>query len=114
MAVPLGYDVLTCVLPLLWVAAVGLAGGYDSRFIGLGSDEFRKVLNAAVGLTVALRRLAVEPGITGLWQVSGRSDLPWHEAMRLDIRYVENWSFALGLQILRKTLSAVLKGSGAY
>jgi exopolysaccharide biosynthesis polyprenyl glycosylphosphotransferase len=60
------------------------------------------------------RRLAVKPGITGLWQVSGRSDLSWDEAVRLDVRYVENWSFALDLQILWKTLSAVLHGAGAY
>lgn len=60
------------------------------------------------------RRLAVRPGITGLWQVSGRSDLPWEEAVRLDLRYVENWSFALDLQILWKTWSAVTRGSGAY
>ncbi|MGP0028715.1 MAG: sugar transferase, partial [Streptosporangiaceae bacterium] len=60
------------------------------------------------------RRLKVQPGITGLWQVSGRSDLPWDEAVRLDIRYVENWSVALDLQILWKTLAAVLRGSGAY
>jgi exopolysaccharide biosynthesis polyprenyl glycosylphosphotransferase len=60
------------------------------------------------------RRLAVRPGITGLWQVSGRSDLPWEEAVRLDLRYVENWSFALDLQILWKTWSAVIRGSGAY
>jgi exopolysaccharide biosynthesis polyprenyl glycosylphosphotransferase len=60
------------------------------------------------------RRLAVKPGITGLWQVSGRSDLPWDEAVRLDVRYVENWSFALDLQILWKTVSAVGHGSGAY
>jgi len=60
------------------------------------------------------RRLAVKPGITGLWQVSGRSDLPWDEAVRLDLRYVENWSFALDLQILWKTGSAVHRGSGAY
>jgi exopolysaccharide biosynthesis polyprenyl glycosylphosphotransferase len=60
------------------------------------------------------RRLVVKPGITGLWQVSGRSDLPWDEAVRLDIRYVENWSFALDLQILWKTGSAVIHGSGAY
>src|ERR1700735_4830260 len=58
------------------------------------------------------RRLAVKPGITGLWQVSGRSDLPWDEAVRLDVRYVENWSFALDLQILWKTLSAVWHGDG--
>ena len=60
------------------------------------------------------RRLAVKPGITGLWQVSGRSDLPWEESVRLDLRYVENWSLALDLQILWKTLSAVRRGSGAY
>ena len=60
------------------------------------------------------RRLKVLPGITGLWQVSGRSDLPWEEAVRLDVRYVENWSVALDLQILWKTLAAVLHGSGAY
>jgi exopolysaccharide biosynthesis polyprenyl glycosylphosphotransferase len=60
------------------------------------------------------RRLRVKPGITGLWQVSGRSDLPWEEAVRLDIRYVENWSVALDLQILWKTCSAVIRGSGAY
>ena len=60
------------------------------------------------------RRLAVRPGITGLWQVSGRSNLPWEEAVRLDLRYVENWSFALDLQILWKTWSAVTHGDGAY
>jgi exopolysaccharide biosynthesis polyprenyl glycosylphosphotransferase len=60
------------------------------------------------------RRLAVKPGITGLWQINGRSDLPWDEAVRLDLRYVENWSFALDLQILWKTWSAVFWGSGAY
>jgi exopolysaccharide biosynthesis polyprenyl glycosylphosphotransferase len=60
------------------------------------------------------RRLLVKPGITGLWQVSGGSDLPWDEAVRLDVRYVENWSLALDLQILLKTVSAVIKGSGAY
>ena len=60
------------------------------------------------------RRLAVKPGLTGLWQVSGRSDLSWTDALRLDLRYVENWSFALDLQILWKTWSAVIYGSGAY
>ena len=60
------------------------------------------------------RRLAVKPGMTGLWQVSGRADLPWEEAVRLDVRYVENWSLMLDLQILWKTLSAVIRGSGAY
>ncbi len=60
------------------------------------------------------RRLAVKPGLTGLWQVNGRSDLSWEESVRLDLRYVENWSFALDLQILWKTWSAVFRGSGAY
>jgi exopolysaccharide biosynthesis polyprenyl glycosylphosphotransferase len=60
------------------------------------------------------RRLAVRPGMTGLWQVSGRSDLPWEEAVRLDLRYVENWSLSLDLVILLRTLSAVVRSSGAY
>ncbi len=60
------------------------------------------------------RRLVVKPGITGLWQVNGRSDLSWEESVRLDLRYVENWSLVLDLQILWKTCSAVLRGSGAY
>jgi exopolysaccharide biosynthesis polyprenyl glycosylphosphotransferase len=60
------------------------------------------------------RRLAVRPGITGLWQIHGRSDLPWEEAVRLDLRYVENWSLALDLLILWKTWPAVARGHGAY
>jgi exopolysaccharide biosynthesis polyprenyl glycosylphosphotransferase len=60
------------------------------------------------------RRLVVKPGLTGLWQVNGRSDLSWEESVRLDLRYVENWSFALDLQILWKTAAALLRGSGAY
>ncbi len=60
------------------------------------------------------RRLAVKPGITGLWQVSGRANLSWEESVRVDLRYVENWSFALDLQILWKTWQAVIGRSGAY
>ncbi|MFF9555683.1 sugar transferase [Streptomyces albus] len=60
------------------------------------------------------RRLLVKPGLTGLWQISGRSDLPWEEAVRLDLRYVEDWSLALDTVILWKTLRAVLRGQGAY
>jgi exopolysaccharide biosynthesis polyprenyl glycosylphosphotransferase len=60
------------------------------------------------------RRLLVKPGITGLWQVSGRSDLSWDDAVRLDVLYVENWSLTLDAMILGKTASAVLRGSGAY
>jgi exopolysaccharide biosynthesis polyprenyl glycosylphosphotransferase len=60
------------------------------------------------------RRLVVKPGLTGLWQVSGRSDLSWEESVRLDLRYVENWSFALDLQIMWKTIYAIVGRSGAY
>jgi exopolysaccharide biosynthesis polyprenyl glycosylphosphotransferase len=60
------------------------------------------------------RRLVVRPGLTGLWQVNGRADLSWEESVRLDLRYVENWSFVLDVQILWKTWSAVRRGAGAY
>ena len=60
------------------------------------------------------RRLVVKPGMSGLWQVSGRSDLSREDAVRLDLQYVENWSFALDVQILWKTGVAVIKGRGAY
>ncbi len=60
------------------------------------------------------RRLVVKPGMTGLWQVSGRSDLPWDEVMRLDLHYVENWSLSLDLVILMRTVTAVIRSSGAY
>jgi exopolysaccharide biosynthesis polyprenyl glycosylphosphotransferase len=60
------------------------------------------------------RRLLVKPGMTGLWQVSGRSDLSWEDTVRLDLQYVENWSLGLDLAILAKTVLAVVRGSGAY
>jgi exopolysaccharide biosynthesis polyprenyl glycosylphosphotransferase len=60
------------------------------------------------------RRMLVKPGITGLWQVSGRSDLSWDESVRLDLRYVDNWSMTLDLLILWKTARAVFYGAGAY
>ena len=56
----------------------------------------------------------VKPGMTGLWQVSGRSDLSWEEAVRLDLRYVENWSLSLDLVILLRTLTAVVRPSGVW
>ena len=62
----------------------------------------------------ARRRLHVRPGITGLWQVSGRSDLSWEDTVRLDTYYVDNWSFTQDLQILIRTVKAVLASSGAY
>lgn len=61
-----------------------------------------------------LRRLDVRPGITGLWQVSGRSDLPWEETVRLDLYYVDNWSMLQDITILFRTVKVVLTGSGAY
>jgi exopolysaccharide biosynthesis polyprenyl glycosylphosphotransferase len=60
------------------------------------------------------RRLLVKPGITGLWQVSGRSNLSWDEAVELDVRYVENWSLGLDLAILLRTTRAVVRRAGAY
>ena len=60
------------------------------------------------------RRLLVKPGLTGLWQVSGRSELSWDESVRLDLHYVENWSLALDAHILWRTAFAVLGRRGAY
>jgi exopolysaccharide biosynthesis polyprenyl glycosylphosphotransferase len=60
------------------------------------------------------RRFLVKPGLTGLWQVSGRSDLSWDDSVRIDVRYVENWSLTFDFMILCKTVGAVLRGSGAY
>lgn len=62
----------------------------------------------------AKHRLRVHPGLTGLWQVSGRSDLPFEEMVMLDTYYVANWSLGLDLQILIKTVPAVLSGRGAF
>jgi exopolysaccharide biosynthesis polyprenyl glycosylphosphotransferase len=62
----------------------------------------------------AERKLRVRPGLTGLWQVSGRSNLSWEESVRLDLRYVENWSLALDALILWKTIGAITRGDGAY
>lgn len=60
------------------------------------------------------RRMLMKPGITGLWQVSGRSDLSWEETIRLDLRYIDNWSMTFDLLILWKTLRAVVRSEGAY
>jgi exopolysaccharide biosynthesis polyprenyl glycosylphosphotransferase len=69
---------------------------------------------AAVYAGHVLRRLVVKPGLTGLWQVSGRSDLSWDESVRLDLQYVENWSLMLDLHVIWKTFSVLIRGSGAY
>jgi exopolysaccharide biosynthesis polyprenyl glycosylphosphotransferase len=60
------------------------------------------------------RRLLVKPGLTGLWQISGRSDLSWEDSVRLDLYYVENWSFTGDLRILWRTSRVVLQRRGAY
>ncbi|MGU3293331.1 sugar transferase [Williamsia sp. M5A3_1d] len=60
------------------------------------------------------RRMLVKPGITGLWQVSGRSDLSWEESVRLDLHYVENWSAMTDAMIVWRTIRAVISRSGAY
>ncbi|MER6995610.1 sugar transferase [Streptomyces sp. NPDC000410] len=63
---------------------------------------------------VEMRRLGVKPGLTGLWQVSGRSDLTWHETVSLDLRYVDNWSLGWDMDVMVRTVRAVLNGRGAY
>jgi lipopolysaccharide/colanic/teichoic acid biosynthesis glycosyltransferase len=69
---------------------------------------------AATYTAEARRRLAVKPGLTGLWQVSGRSDLSWEESVRLDLHYVDGWSLALDAKIVARTFGAVMAGKGAY
>ncbi|MFF3542921.1 sugar transferase [Streptomyces platensis] len=61
-----------------------------------------------------LRRLSVKPGLTGLWQVSGRSDLSWDETVALDLSYVDNWSYVRDINVLVRTVRAVVDGRGAY
>ena len=63
---------------------------------------------------LAVRRLRARPGMTGLWQVRGRSDLSWEESVRLDLYYVENWSLSMDFVIMASTVSAVVGGRGAY
>ncbi|WP_433172105.1 sugar transferase [Actinoallomurus sp. CA-150999] len=92
-------------LPQLWNVALG-----QMSLVGP-----RPQVHAEVALYTSRERgrLAVRPGLTGLWQISGRSTLPWQHAMELDLRYVEEWSLRLDLSILFKTLGAVVNGHGA-
>ncbi len=60
-----------------------------------------------------MRRFSVKPGLTGLWQVSGRSNTSFANWMKLDLEYIDRWTFLLDVEILVKTIPAVLKGSGA-
>jgi lipopolysaccharide/colanic/teichoic acid biosynthesis glycosyltransferase len=62
----------------------------------------------------ATRRLLIKPGVTGLWQVSGRSNLSWEESVKLDLYYVENWSVTGDLLIILRTVKAIVRPNGAY
>jgi exopolysaccharide biosynthesis polyprenyl glycosylphosphotransferase len=94
-------------LPQLWNVVRG-----DMSLVGPRPPLPREV--AEYDGPAVYRRLMVKPGLTGLWQVSGRADLPWQEAVRLDLYYVENWSPALDVSILWRTAAAVARGRGAY
>jgi lipopolysaccharide/colanic/teichoic acid biosynthesis glycosyltransferase len=84
---------------------------FDMSLVGprmITPDEVEKYSQWGINL------LTVRPGITGLWQVSGRSDIGYDERTRLDMHYIRNWSIWLDLQLLMRTIPAVLKGRGAY
>jgi exopolysaccharide biosynthesis polyprenyl glycosylphosphotransferase len=83
----------------------------DMAFVGPRPPLLREVEQYD---DAAHRRLLVKPGITGLWQISGRSDLSWEDSVRLDLYYVENWSLTGDIIILYRTVRAVLRGHGAY
>jgi exopolysaccharide biosynthesis polyprenyl glycosylphosphotransferase len=89
----------------------------DMSLVGprpLPSEDLPAQANATPYALWLDRRRTVAPGVTGLWQVSGRSDLPFEEMVRLDLFYVENWSLGLDLQILWRTLPVIIRGQGAY
>jgi lipopolysaccharide/colanic/teichoic acid biosynthesis glycosyltransferase len=92
-------------LPQLWNVLRGDMSLVGPRPLPIGLDELAGE---------ARRRLRVKPGLTGLWQVNGRSDLSWSEMVRLDLRYVDRWSLGLDLAILVRTPAAVLARRGAY
>ncbi|NYJ02826.1 exopolysaccharide biosynthesis polyprenyl glycosylphosphotransferase [Nocardioides thalensis] len=93
-------------MPQLWNVVRG-----DMSLVGPRPPLPHEVANYD---TAARRRLHVRPGMTGLWQVSGRSDLSWEDAVRLDLYYVDNWSMLQDLHILFRTLGAVIFPKGAY
>jgi lipopolysaccharide/colanic/teichoic acid biosynthesis glycosyltransferase len=93
-------------LPQLWHVVTG-----EMSFVGPRPPLPREVERYDSDI---YRRLLVKPGLTGLWQVSGRTDLAWEDAIRLDLHYVDNWSLALDVAILVRTVSAVLFARGAY
>ncbi|HEX6507492.1 MAG TPA: sugar transferase, partial [Chloroflexota bacterium] len=93
-------------MPQLWNVLVG-----DMSLVGPRPPLPREVVKYD---DRQMRRLEVKPGMTGLWQVSGRSDLSFDEMVMMDIHYVENWSLALDVTILLRTVAAVLARHGAY
>ena len=93
-------------LPQLWNVLTG-----DMSLVGPRPGMPDEVARFGTALD---RRMLVRPGITGLWQVSGRSNLEGDEALRLDLHYVDNWSLGLDVQILFRTVKAVLGRHGAY
>jgi lipopolysaccharide/colanic/teichoic acid biosynthesis glycosyltransferase len=93
-------------LPNLWNVVRG-----DMSLVGPRPDVPGGVMS---GPAIPARRLDVRPGLTGLWQVSGRSALGVAERTRLDLDYIDSWSFALDARILARTVVAVVKGTGAY
>lgn len=68
----------------------------------------------AVYSALEMKRLLITPGITGLWQVNGRSDVPFEDMVQMDLEYMQNWSLLLDLKILLMTIPAVIFGKGAY
>ncbi|MFS8586754.1 MAG: sugar transferase, partial [Acidimicrobiia bacterium] len=92
-------------LPQLWNVLRGDMSLVGPRPLPVDAEEFEGD---------ARRRLRVRPGITGLWQVSGRSELGWEETVALDMYYVDHWSLAMDLAILARTPLAVLRGTGAW
>ncbi|MGO4681149.1 sugar transferase [Microbacterium sp. 2MCAF23] len=93
-------------LPQFWNVLIG-----DMSVVGPRPPLPREVIGYEKDV---FRRLYVKPGITGLWQVSGRSDLSWEESVRLDLRYVENWSVADDLHIMWRTAKVMIQPHGAY
>ena len=93
-------------LPQLWNVVVG-----DMSLVGPRPPLASEVERYEEDVN---RRLLTKPGITGLWQVSGRSNLSWDESVKIDLYYVENWSITGDLVILLKTVRAVVAKNGAY
>jgi len=93
-------------LPQLWNVLVG-----DMSIVGPRPPLVTEVAEYEGSVT---RRLFIKPGMTGLWQISGRSDLSWEESVRLDLYYVENWSLTGDLMIMWRTAKAVVNPKGAY